>query len=75
MDHGVFVQWPQLGVNGPSQKVKITAGIGDIGSTNRPCEERVAHEDMVRAVLDGNQKATSSKGCLLYTSPSPRDPL
>ena len=34
MHDGVFVQGPQLGVNGTGEQVEIAAGVGDIGSSD-----------------------------------------
>ena len=62
MHDSVLVQGPQLGVNGTSEQVEITAGVGDIGSTDGTSKERVTDEDVVGAVLNLNQQATPTKG-------------
>lgn len=68
--NGVLVQRPQLGVYGTSEQVKITAGVGDIGSADGTRKERITDEDMVGAVLDLNQQATPTEGvsgCVQHT--------
>ena len=62
MHDGVLVQGPQLGVNGTSEQIEVTAGVGDVGSTDGPRKKRVTYEDMVGAVLDLNQQAAPTKG-------------
>ena len=61
MHDGILVQRPQLGVYGTGKQVEITAGVGDIGSTDGTRKERVTDEDVVGAVLDLNQQATSTE--------------
>ena len=62
MDDGVLVQGPQLGVNGTGEQIEITAGVGNIGSTDGTRKERITDENVVGAVLDLNQQTTSTEG-------------
>ena len=70
MHDGVLVQGPQLGVDGTGKQIKITAGVGNIGSTDGARKERVPDEDVVGTVFNLNQQTTPPKGvsgCVQHT--------
>ena len=57
-----------------SRKKRIANGSGtDIATINKLLKQFKMMSDMMKKMSKGNTKGLMDKGCLLYTSPSPRD--
>ena len=61
MNDGVFLERPQLRVNGTSEQIKIASRIRNVGSTDGTCKQRVAHKHMIGPVLNLNEQATTTE--------------
>ena len=61
MNDGVFLERPQLCMDGTSEQIKIASGIRNVGSTHGTRKQGVAHKHMIGPVLNLNQQATTTE--------------